>query len=50
MNYYPIKNKYEDNIHIKMSQNYNFIILLITVVAFPFALKIIISGRCEKKN
>ncbi len=32
MNSYPIKNKYENIICIKMNQNYNFIILLIKYI------------------
>ncbi len=32
MNFYPIKNKCEDIICIKMNQNYNFIILLIKYI------------------
>jgi hypothetical protein len=32
MNSYPISNKYEDIICIKINQNYNFIILLIKYI------------------
>jgi len=38
MNSYPILNKYEDIICIKMNQNYNFIILLLKYFITPYVI------------